>query len=200
MGIFKSKDDRQLERQIRIKHFMAKIKKEILDCEKNAKKYLTYARRAKQMGDGQSLATSKAGLKQVMVAKRLRERQLLHLDIAMTIRDQAEADVHFAKAMKEVSIAIGELVRSVNMTEIQMQYEKAMAQSETLKQQSEAFIETASSTVQEREAGTEELVPDAEIEKLIDEEAARTEAGEMDKDIEKGLKDIERELGDSEKH
>lgn len=199
MGIFKSRDEKELERQIRIKQFITKIRREIADCDKKMKTYIQYAKRAKQIGDPQSLATSKSGLKQVLVAKRLRERQCLHLEIAMTIRDQAEADVNFARAMKEVSIAISELVKSVNMTEIQMQYERAMAQSETLKEQSESFIETASQTVQDRETGSEEVVKDAEIDKLIEEEAARSEADTFDKNIEKGLKDIEKELGDSEK-
>jgi hypothetical protein len=199
MGIFKSRDEKELERQIRIKQFITKLRREIGDCDKKVKTYIQYAKRAKQIGDPQSLATSKSGLKQVLVAKRLRERQVLHLEIAMTIRDQAEADVHFARAMKEVSVAISELVKSVNMTEIQMQYERAMAQSETLKEQSESFIETASQTVQDRETGAEEVVKDAEIDKLIEEEAARSEADSFDKNIEKGLKDIEKELGDSEK-
>jgi hypothetical protein len=199
MGIFKSRDEKELERQIRMKQFMTKIRREIADCDKKVKTYIQYAKRAKQIGDPSSLATSKSGLKQVLVAKRLRERQLLHLEIAMTIRDQAEADVNFARAMKEVSVAITELVQSVNMTEIQMQYERAMAQSETLKEQSESFIETASQTVQDRETGSEQVVTDSEIDKLIEEEAARSEADTFDKNIEKGLKDIEKELGDSEK-
>ncbi len=199
MGIFKSRDEKELERQIRIKQFITKIRREIGDCDKKVKTYIQYAKRAKQIGDPQSLATSKSGLKQVLVAKRLRERQVLHLEIAMTIRDQAEADVNFARAMKEVSIAISQLVQSVNMTEIQMQYERAMAQSETLKEQSESFIETASQTVQDRETGSEQIVSDGEIDKLIEEEAARSEADPFDKNIEKGLKDIEKELGESEK-
>jgi hypothetical protein len=195
VGIFKSRDEKELERQIRIKQFMTKIRREIGDCDKKVKTYIQYAKRARQIGDPQSLATSKSGLKQVLVAKRLRERQVLHLEIAMTIRDQAEADVNFAKAMREVSQAISELVKSVNMTEIQMQYERAMTQSETLKEQSEAFIETASQTVQDRESGSEAIVKDDEIDKLIEEEAAQSEKDSMDKNIEKGLKDIEKELG-----
>ena len=200
MGLFKSRDEKELERQIRIKQFITRIRREIGDCDKKMKTYIQYAKRAKQIADQQSLATSKSGLKQVLVAKRLRERQVLHLEIAMTIRDQAEADVNFAKAMKEVSIAITELVKSVNMTEIQMQYERAMAQSETLKEQSESFIETASQTVQDRESGSEQVVKDDEIDKLIEEEAARTEADSFDKGIEKNLKDIEKELGGGESH
>ncbi len=150
------------------------------------------------VGPDTSFGTAKSGLKQTLVAKRLRERQLLHLQIAMTVRDQASADVNFARAMKEVATAIQELVQSVNMTQIQMQYEKSMAQSEALKDQMESFIDTASDTVQQRDAQSEAVVKDEEIDKLIEEEVAKSEADKFDAEIDKGLKDIERQLGGGE--
>lgn len=195
MGIFKSREEKEMERSIRLKQFLTKIRREIIECDRRIKTYIDFAKRAKQTGDGQSFATAKSGLKQTMVAKRLRERQLLHLQIAMTVKDQAAADVNFARAMKEVATAIQELVQSVNMTQIQMQYEKSMAQSEALKDQMESFIDTASDTVRERDAQTEAVVKDEEIDRLIEEEAAKSEAEKLDAEIDKGLKDIERQLG-----
>lgn len=199
MGIFKSREEKDLERQIRVKQNIAKIKRDISDCDKRAKEFIQFARRAKQVGDAQSLASAKSGLKQTMIAKRLRERQLLHLQIAMTIRDQADADVSFAKAMKEVSAAITELCKSVNMTQIQLEYERAMGQSEMLKDRMEQFISDASATVQERETGAEEIVRDEEIDKLIEEEAVRAESTELDRQIQESLREIEGKLGEKEK-
>jgi len=198
MGIFKSRDEKELERSIRVKQFLNKIRREIIECDRRVKTYVEFAKRAKQTGDKQSFGTAKSGLKQTMVAKRLRERQLLHLQIAMTVRDQASADVNFARAMKEVATAIQELVQSVNMTQIQMQYEKSMAQSEALKDQMESFIDTASDTVQQRDAQSEAVVKDEEIDRLIDEEVAKAEGDKFDAEIDKGLKDIERQLGGEE--
>jgi hypothetical protein len=198
MGLFKSRDEREMERSIRIKQFLNKIRREIIECDRRMKTYVDFAKRAKQTGDAQSFATAKSGLKQTLVAKRLRERQLLHLQIAMTVRDQAAADVNFARAMKEVSLAITELVKSVNMTQIQMEYEKSMSQSEALKDQMEAFIDTASQGVQERDAQTEAVVKDDEIDKLIEAEVAKSEAEKFDAEIEKDLKDINRQLGEGQ--
>lgn len=198
MGIFKSSEERQMERNIRLKQFLTKIRREIIECDRRVKQYLEYAKRAKQTADPQSLATAKSALKQTLVAKRLRERQLLHLQIAMTVKDQAAADVNFARAMKEVATAIQELVQSVNMTQIQMQYEKSMAQSEALKDQMESFIDTASQTVQDRDMQSEAVVSDKEIDSLIEEEVARAEGDTLEKDIEKGLSDIQKQLGESD--
>jgi hypothetical protein len=42
--------------------------------------------------------------------------------------------------------------------------------------------------------GEDQVVTDAEIDKMLDEEVVHEEGGSLDKDIEKGLKDIQDEL------
>jgi hypothetical protein len=42
--------------------------------------------------------------------------------------------------------------------------------------------------------GEDQVVSDAEIDKMLDEEVEHEEGGSVDKDIEKGLKDIQEEL------
>src|SRR5258706_14631641 len=70
-----------------------------------------------------------------------------------------------------------------------------MMQAETLQQQMEIFLEMTQEHVMSGEVeGEDQVVSDAEIDKMLDEEVLHEEGGSVDKDIEKGLKDIQEEL------
>ena len=55
MGIFKSKQEREIERNIETRKALNFIKKQIRDSENHEKGYLGKARRAKKIGDIQTL-------------------------------------------------------------------------------------------------------------------------------------------------
>jgi hypothetical protein len=59
----------------------------------------------------------------------------------------------------------------------------------------EIFLEMTQEHVMSGEVeGEDAVVSDAEIDKMLDEEVVHDEGGALDKDIEKGLKDIQDEL------
>jgi hypothetical protein len=59
----------------------------------------------------------------------------------------------------------------------------------------EIFLEMTQEHVMSGEVeGENEVVSDAEIDKMLEEEVVREEGGAVDKEIEKGLKDIQDEL------
>ena len=127
--------------------------------------------------------------------RRMRERQLLSIETAVQIKNQAESDADFAKSMGAVAKAVSEVYGSVDFAKTQKNFEKAMMQADTLQQQMEIFLEMTQEHVMSGEVeGEDQVVSDAEIDKMLDEEVVHDEGGSVDKDIEKGLKDIQDEL------
>src|SRR5687768_6939006 len=106
MGIFKSREEKRIERDLEVRKGINSIKRNLKDLDKHSREYVDKAKKAKRIGDTQQLKFIKAALKKTALSKKLRERQLLSLETAMQIKNQAESDGEFAKAMMEVSKSI----------------------------------------------------------------------------------------------
>lgn len=195
MGVFKSKEEKRMERTMEIKRGVAEIKRNIKKLHQHERDWLVKARRARKMSDKDQFEFLKKQLKKTAVQKRLRERQLLSLETALQIKNQAEADVEFAESMNSMSKAMMELYGSVNMGKIQMNFQKAMNQAETMKERMDIFLDAINESFTSDVEGADDLVSDKEIDRLIEEEVVHEEKGAADADIEKGLKDLEGELG-----
>jgi hypothetical protein len=101
--------------------------------------------------------------------------------------------------MGSVAKAISDVYGSVDFAKTQKNFEKAMMQAETLQQQMQIFLEMTQEHVMAGDVeGEEEVVSDAEIERMLSEEVAHEEDADVDKEIEKGIKSIQDEL-DKEK-
>ena len=195
MGIFKSKGEKRIERDIEVRKGVNSLKRNIRDLGKHETSYIQKAKRAKRIGDSQQYEFLKRQLKKTAAQKRMRERQLLSIETAVQIKDQAESDADFARSMGSVAKAVSEVYGSVDFAKTQKNFEKAMMQAETLQQQMEIFLEMTQEHVMSGEVeGEDAVVSDAEIDKMLDEEVVHEAGGSVDKDIEKGLKDIQDEL------
>lgn len=199
MGLFKSKEERKLERDMEIRKGINELRRNVRSLEKHEKDYLKKAQRAKQIGAGDQLDFIKKTLKQTAAQRRLMERQLLAIETAAQRKNQMEAHGQFARSLSAVSKSMGEVFKDVNMVETQKNFEQAMARAESFEQQMEIFLEASSETMFNESAYSEDLVSDAEIDKLIDTEIAHEESKGADAEIDKGLGEIEKELGQKEK-
>ena len=195
MGIFKSKEEKRIERDIEVRKGVNSLKRNIRDLAKHEISYVDKAKKAKRIGDKDQYEFLKRQLKKTAAQRRMRERQLLSIETAVQIKNQAESDADFAKSMGSVAKAVSEVYGSVDFAKTQKNFEKAMMQAETLQQQMELFLEMTQEHVMAGEVeGENELVSDAEIDKMLGDEVVREEGGAVDQDIEKGLKDIQDEL------
>ena len=196
MGMFKSKEEKRIERDIEVRKGVNSLKRNIRDLAKHEASYILKAKKAKKIGDQSQYDFLKRQLKKTAGQRRMRERQLLSIDTAVQIKNQAESDADFAKSMGAVAKAVSEVYGSVDFAKTQKNFEKAMMQADTLQQQMEIFLEMPQEHVLSGEVeGEDQVVTDAEIDKMLDEEVVHDEEGaSVDKDIEKGLKDIQDEL------
>lgn len=199
MGLFSSREDRRIERDIEVRKGINSLKRNIRDLHKHEISYIGKAKRAKRMGDKDQYEFLKRQLKKTAAQRRMRERQLLSIETAMQIKNQAESDADFAKSMGSVAKAISDVYGSVDFAKTQKNFEKAMMQAETLQQQMEIFLEMTQEHVMAGDVeGENEVVSDAEIDRMLSEEVTHEEEGDVDKEIEKGIKSIQDEL-DKEK-
>ncbi len=196
MGLFKSPEDRRIERELSIRKGINSIRRNIRDLERNEKQYLEKARRALQMGSQEQVQFLKSALKRSAAQKRAMERQLLNIETALQIKNQAEAHAEFATAMNSLSKSISDMFGATDFTRTQKDFEKAMMQAQTMEERADLFLESSSSSLFGYEGSGEDLVSDDEIDRMIEDEAVAEESkSELDDAIDKGLDDVRKELG-----
>jgi len=195
MGLFKSKEEKRIEREIEIRKGLNHIRRQIKLLEKNEKSYLVKARRALQMGAGDQVSFLKGTLRKTITQRRLMERQLLSIETAIQIKDQVQAEAAFAKAMTAVSKSIAAGFKSVDLTRTQKEFEESMVKARTMEERIGFMLEMSRDSMLGDAGDEDDLVGDDEIDRLVEAEAAHEEKSEVDADIEDALREIRSELG-----
>ena len=193
MGIFKSKEERRIERSLAVRKTLGLFANQIKKLKKQEDGYISSAKEALRSGAGAQVALAKKALKATMVQRLRLDHQMLTLKIASQMKDQAEMHGKFAEALGAVSKTIGDLFSSVDMTATQQTFEVAMAKAQNMEERVDLFLETSNESMFGEVADTGELVTDQEIDKLIDIESAGGETA-VDSEIDSRLNAIQDEL------
>jgi len=185
MGLFKSKDERRVEREMKIRQGVRAIEKSIRQQEKFAEDFIKNARHAQQIGDQGQYQFIRGALKKTATIKKMLERQLLAIKNAMLIQQQAAASAQFAESMNLMAQEIGRVFGEMDLTKTQAQWEKAVAQAGSIEERMELFLDSMeqSATSGEPAAASGALVSDDEIDRMIQADvlaAEKTELGKLD--------------------
>ena len=171
MGLFKSKEERRIERDIKIRQGIRRIEKAISEQNKFTDEFVKNARHAKQIGDMSSYQFIRNSLKRTAKIKKMLERQHLAVKNALLYKRQAEASADFAGAMKLMASEVSKLYGDTDLVKTQMDWEKAMAQSQSMEERMEMFLgaieDGAATDVSE---STDEAITDEEIDRMIEAE------------------------------
>src|SRR6266498_4107062 len=98
MGLFKSKDERRIEREMKIRQGLRSIEKSIRQQEKFSDDFIKNAQHARKIGDEQQYQFIRGALKKTATVKKMLERQMLAIKNAMLINQQAQASREFAES------------------------------------------------------------------------------------------------------
>src|SRR6476646_1901968 len=142
MGLFKSKDERRVEREMKIRQGMRAIERSIRQQEKFADDFIKNAQHAKKIGDNNQYAFIRGALKKTAAVKKMLERQLLSIKNAMLIQQQAAASQQFAESMALMAGEIGRTFGETDLTKTQAQWERAVAQAGSLEERMEIFLDS----------------------------------------------------------
>lgn len=182
MGLFKSSEERRIERDIKIRQGIRRIEKAIREQGKFQDEFVKNAQHAKQMGDTGQYQFIRNSLKKTATIRKMLERQLLAVKNALLIKRQAEASSDFTKAMGTMAVEIGKLFGETDLVKTQADWEKAMVQSQTMEERMSMFLDSVEDiAAQDVSTAPSEAITDDEIDRLIEAEAEATQAQEVQK-------------------
>jgi hypothetical protein len=196
MGLFKSKDERRVEREMKIRLGLRAIEKSIRQQEKFAEDFIKNAQHAQRIGDQQQYQFIRGALKKTAAVKKMLERQLLSIKNAMLIQQQAMASQQFAESMQLMAREIGRVFGELDLTKTQADWERAVSQAGSIEERMELFLDSMEqSAISNSAAGAkEELVSDEEIDRMIQADVLAQERAELGK-LDELESEITKELG-----
>jgi len=180
MGLFKSKQERRIEREMKIRAGLKGIERAIRQQEKFAADFIKNAQHAQRINDTQQYTFIRQALKRTAGMKRLLERQLLCMKNAMLVSEQAQATQQFCQSMELMSRQINDVFASVDMTKSQAQWQSAMNKATSLEQRAELFldsIETGPTT--DSAAADSTAITDDEIDRMINADVLAEQHSEL---------------------
>jgi len=196
MGLFKSKEERRIEREMRIKSGMRAIERSIRQQEKFSEDFIKNARHAQQIGDDGQYQFIRSALKKTAAVKKMLERQLLAIKNAMLIQQQAQVSAEFAQSMNLMAAEIGRVFGEMDLTKTQAQWERAVAQAGSMEERMQLFLDSmeASAISGEPASAGAQLVTDEEIDRMIQADVLAAERAELGK-LDELESEIVKELG-----
>ncbi len=182
MGLFKSEEERRIERDIKIRQGIRRIEKSIREQGKFQDDFIKNAQQAKKIGDMDQYRFIRNSLKKTATIRKMLERQLLSVKNALLIKRQAEASADFAQAMGTMATEIGRLFGSTDLVQTQADWEKAMAQSQTMEERMAMFLDTVEDiAAQDADMAASEEFSDEEVDRMIEAEASAEHQKELGK-------------------
>src|ERR1700677_4819690 len=142
MGLFKSKDERRIEREMKIRAGMRSIEKAIREQGKFADDFIKNAQQAKKIGDNSQYLFIRSALKKTAAVKKMLERQLLSIRNAMLIQQQAQASQQFAESMSLMAREIGHVFGELDLTKPQADWERAVSQAGSIEERMDIFLDS----------------------------------------------------------
>ena len=196
MGLFKSKDERRIEREMKIRAGMRSIEKSVRQQERFAEDFIKNAQHAKQIGDEGQYQFIRNALKKTAAVKKMLERQLLAIKNAMLIQQQAAASREFAQSMNLMAAEIGRVFGELDLTKTQSQWERAVAQAGSIEERMSLFLDSMEQSAANSEAASarEDLVTDQEIDRMIQADVVAAERQQLGK-LDELESEIAKELG-----
>ena len=183
MALFKSSEERRIERDIKIRQGIRRIEKSIREQGKFQDEFIKNAQQAKRIGDTAQYQFIRNSLKKTAMIRKMLERQLLSVKSALLLKRQAEASSDFAQSMGIMAAEIGRMFGETDLVKTQGDWEKAMAQSQTMEERMDMFLDSVEDmAAQDAEMSkASEVVSDDEIDRLIDAETEAEHQRELDK-------------------
>src|SRR5882672_4215856 len=134
MGLFKSKEDRRIESEMKSRQGLLSIERLIRQQEKFAEDFIKNAQHAKKIGDNGQYLFIRNALKKTATVKKMLERQLLSIKNAMLIQQQAAASQQFAESMSLMAKEISRTFEEMDLTKTQADWETAVTKASTLEE------------------------------------------------------------------
>ena len=193
MGLFKSKQQKEIEKKMLIKRTINTMNKQIDKLEQQKQVFIDAAKRAKQKDLDAQFNLALSGYKMTVQQQRRAQEMLLNFEITAQMKDVTMMTSEFLRGMSSISQEMTKLADAKEFAKIQAQFEQAMVAVETQTEQMDDFMEMSQETFYNQSKDKSGKMTDEELEKFIMEQASQDDlsAEAIDKEMEELKKKIE---------
>ena len=171
MGLFKSKQQKELEKKMLVKRTINTMNKQINRLEDQKQVFIDAAKRAKEKDLDAQYNLALSGYKMTVQQQRRAQEMLLNFEITAQMKDVTMMTSDFLRGMSEISKEMTKLADAKEFAKIQSQFEEAMVAVETQTDQMDNFMEMSQETFYNAGRDKSGKMTDAEFEKFIEEQA-----------------------------
>lgn len=195
MGLFKSKQQKEIEKKMLIKRTINTMNKQINRLEDQKQVFIDAAKRAKSKGLDAQFNLALSGYKMTVQQQRRAQEMLLNFEITAQMKDVTMMTSEFLRGMSSISQEMTKLADAKEFAKIQAQFEEAMVAVETQTDQMDNFMEMSQETFYNQSKDKSGKMSDEEIEKFVLEQVAQDSLSPeaIDREMEELKKKIEAE-------
>ena len=196
MGLFKSKQQKEIEKKMLVKRTINTMNKQINRLEDQKKVFVDAARRAKEKDLDAQYQLALSGYKMTVQQQRRAQEMLLNFEITAQMKDVTMMTSEFLRGMSVISKEMTKLADAKEFAKIQAQFEEAMVAVETQTDQMDNFMEMSQETFYNQGLDKNgNQMSDEEFEKFIMEQVGQDEMSDeaIEKEMEALRKKIESE-------
>ena len=186
--VFKSKEEKEIERKIRIRKAKVIVKNYIAKLEKLQKRIFDQGKNFAKLGDKKMVRNQAS--KYLALEGRINQAKklLLLMEEAEIERELVRVSASFIQFSKDIINSIAESPKIKEIAKTNVKFEEAMARVKGIEEALDIVLNVASESIIGGEEFSEDKIE--EVAKIFKGEAM-TEEGEIDKEIEEKIKDIE---------
>lgn len=194
-NLFKSKRQREQEREIMIRTAISKQRQMSNRLRKDERRFMEMAIRAKKENDTKNFKIASNLVTQTIMKRRAIDSQLLHFEIVLQIRDQARLFGEFGQGMKAMAKSVNEVFKEFNDGQMIQDLDNILQQNLSMEEIMNSVLDriTETSDTLTNDAAMQGISGDV-VEKMMSETSDDSGA-----EIDAQLKAIEAELAQREK-
>ncbi len=181
MGLFKSKEEKEMERKQAVKNSMRELEKRIRKLKETEKVYIDAAQEAQREDLPEQVKLAREALKMTVSERKRTLKMLLNARIIAQMRDMSAMTGEFLSAISTISKSIAGTT-TTDVSKLSTELKKAMG---TVSQQTEnlsEMLEDSQEDVSDFSSGTS-LVSEEDIDKLIYSNGAADEGLSIDDEL-----------------
>jgi len=197
MKLWKSAQEKDMERRMQVKKGRRTVERHIKTQEKQVQRYWELAKKAYRLKNAEMLRKLISLISQTKRMIKIFEERLLYFDMIEAIQDQTLAGAEFAKSFQAMSAIILDNADPTVLNTIQMDLEKSMMVAEELEDRLEDFQSSMDEMLSESGADTNKAEL-AEIMRMVQAEAEQEPEATLDPEIAALEKQIGAMLGRNE--
>lgn len=198
MGLFKSKQQKEIEKKMLVKRTINTMNKQINRLEEQKKVFVDAARRAKEKDLEAQYNLALSGYKMTVQQQRRAQEMLLNFEITAQMKDVTMMTSEFLRGMSAISKEMTKLADAKEFAKIQAQFEEAMVAVETQTDQMDNFMEMSQETFYNQGVDKKgNQMSDEEFEKYIMEQVGQDELSS--EAIEKEMVELRKKIEEESK-